>query len=343
VPMERPATPPGPIGLVLPTFVQETVPRWAEPPLRSGGRGSPDPGPVQPGATPLAELTGVCTAAEQLGADALWACDHLFWHGPSLESMLSLTVAAMATTTATLGTCVVQLPLRQAPAVAKQAATLQTLSQGRFILGVGGGSHAGEYDQAGKEYRTRGRQLDAGIEELRRSWATGLGVTSGDIEAGGRLRYRQLPEPEPIPVWVGGSSEAALRRAAILADGWMPLFVPPVEYRQALERLGKEIDRAGRPADAVTPSIVLFVSVDDDPVRGSKKGTGWMSSLYGIPAKAFERHIVSGTAAEVAEVVTTYRRAGAEHVAVYVTEDQPLEQFERLTSALAAVGTPARG
>jgi alkanesulfonate monooxygenase SsuD/methylene tetrahydromethanopterin reductase-like flavin-dependent oxidoreductase (luciferase family) len=168
-------------------------------------------------------------------------------------------------------------------------------------------------------------------------------VTAGDIGDGGGARYRQLPEPEPIPVWVGGSSEAALRRAATLADGWMPLFVPPAEYREAIERLGKEIDRAGRPTEVVTPSIVLFVSIDDDPGRGLKKGTGWMSSLYGIPAKAFERHIVSGSAAEVAAVVDTYRRAGARHVAVYVTEDQPLEQFERLTVALAAVRAPARG
>jgi hypothetical protein len=87
----------------------------------------------------------------------------------------------------------------------------------------------------------------------------------------------------------------------------------------------------------------LFVSIDDDPGKGLRKGTGWMSSLYGIPAKAFERHIVSGSAAEVAAVVDTYRRAGARHVAVYVTEDQPLEQFERLTAALATVGAPARG
>lgn len=355
MPMERPATPPGPIGLVLPTFVQDTVPQWAEPPATARPTDSDGSHPTSPtpptsrassnraAGGPIGELTDVCSRAEQLGADALWACDHLFWHGPSLESMLSLTVAATATTTAALGTCVVQLPLRQAPAVAKQAATLQTLSHGRFVLGVGVGSHAGEYEQAGKEYRTRGRQLDSGIRELRRSWATGQGVTAGDIAATGAARYRQLPEPQPIPVWVGGSSEAALRRAATLADGWMPLFVPPAEYREAIERLGKEIDRAGRPTDAVTPSIVLFVSIDDDPGKGLKKGTGWMSSLYGIPAKAFERHIVSGTAAEVAAVVDTYRRAGARHVAVYVTEDQPLEQFERLTGALATVGAPARG
>ncbi len=328
--MERPATPPGPIGLVLPTFVQDTVPPWAEAADRSSG-------------DPIGDLAAVCSTAEQLGADALWACDHLFWHGPSLESMMTLAIAATATDTASLGTCVVQLPLRQAPAVAKQAASLQTLSRGRFVLGVGVGSHPGEYEQAGLDYRTRGHQLDAGIGELRRSWASGHGVTVGDTSGRATDRYRQLPSPPAIPIWVGGSSEAALRRAATLADGWMPLFLRPPEYREALERLAKEIDGAGRPPDAVTPSIVLFVSIDDDPALGTSRGTGWMSSLYGIPAKAFERHIVSGTAAEVADVIAQFRASGAEHVATYVTADQPLEQFERLIAALASVGVPARG
>ena len=162
-----------------------------------------------------------------MGASALWATDHLFWHGPALEAMVALSVAATVARQAVLGTCVVQLPLRRAVAVAKQAASLQLLSQGRMILGVGVGSHAGEYEQAGVAYADRGRQLDAGIAELRRSWSSGDGVRAGDVTVGGAERYRQLPAPDPIPVWVGGSSEAALRRAARLADGWMPLFLDP--------------------------------------------------------------------------------------------------------------------
>lgn len=87
--------------------------------------------------------------------------------------------------------------------------------------------------------------------------------------------------------------------------------------------------------------MVLFVSIDSDPAVALDRGTEWMSSLYGIPAKAFARHLVSGTAAEVAAVVAAFHGAGAEHVAVYVTEDQPLEQFERLMAALPVAGMPA--
>jgi alkanesulfonate monooxygenase SsuD/methylene tetrahydromethanopterin reductase-like flavin-dependent oxidoreductase (luciferase family) len=331
--MVRPATPLGPIGLILPTFVQDTRPPW----VSSSDRVDPV------GTDPLAHLSDICREAEQLGATALWTCDHLFWHGPSLESMVVLSVAATATEGCILGSCVIQLPLRQAAAVAKQAATLQILSRGRLVLGVGVGSHAGEYEQSGIDYHRRGQLLDAGITELRRSWATGRDVAAGDIGTTGPERYRQLPEPLPVPVWVGGSSEAALRRAAVLADGWMPLFLNPTEYRQAVGRLAKEVERAGRAADEVVPSMVLFVSIDDDPTVGRRRGTAWMSSLYGIPAKAFERHLVSGSADEVADVVATYRNAGAEHVAVYVTADQPLEQFDRLVSALSVAGVTTRG
>jgi alkanesulfonate monooxygenase SsuD/methylene tetrahydromethanopterin reductase-like flavin-dependent oxidoreductase (luciferase family) len=334
--MVRPATQLGPVGLILPTLPQTTSPRWLGGSAAGGTGGTTGADDDRPGAA--AALADLCRTAEELGAGALWATDHLYWHGPALEAMVTLSVAATATRRAMLGTCVVQLPLRRAQAVAKQAASLQFVSDGRMILGVGVGSHAGEYEQAGVSYGDRGRQLDAGIAELRRSWASGEGVTVGDIAAGGAERYRQLPAPSPVPVWVGGSSEAALRRAARLADGWMPLFLSPTEYGAALERLTKEIDRAGRPADAVTRAIVLFVSLDDDPDRGRARGTAWMGSMYGIPAHAFERHLEVGTADSIAATVAAFRAAGAEHVGVYITDDEPLAPFEQLMAAMPAAG-----
>jgi alkanesulfonate monooxygenase SsuD/methylene tetrahydromethanopterin reductase-like flavin-dependent oxidoreductase (luciferase family) len=338
--LERPATQLGPVGLILPTLPQNTIPAWATAPSVAVDGGAE--GPEAPTGNPMAGFVALCQQAEALGASALWATDHLFWHGAHLECMVALTVAATATRQAQVGTCVMQLPLRHASAVAKQAAAIQQLSGGRFVLGVGVGVHEGEYQEAGVDYHTRGRQLDAGIAELRRSWHSGDGVSLGDIAAGGPTRYRQLPAPAAVPVWVGGSSEAALHRAARVADGWMPLFLEPTQYSDALQRLGEETARVGRDPGAVTPSMVLFVSIDDDVDKGRRRGTEWMSSMYGIPAKAFERHLVAGTASEVAETVATFRRAGAEHVALYITEDEPLDQFERLATALPAAGIDPR-
>jgi alkanesulfonate monooxygenase SsuD/methylene tetrahydromethanopterin reductase-like flavin-dependent oxidoreductase (luciferase family) len=333
--MVRDVTHPGPVGLVLPTLPQDTIPPWAA----NSGSGATD-GTTRVGRPSAADdsrigqLSAVCHDAELAGADVLWVCDHIFWHRPAIECMTALTVAAGATRSAAVGSCVLQLPLRNASVVAKQAASIQQLSGGRLILGVGVGSHRGEYDQVGADYRRRGRQLDAGIDELHRSWTSGAGVTEGDLTDTGAGRYRQLPAPPAVPVWVGGSSENALRRAARLGEGWIPLFVDVPDYAVALERLAKETDRAGRPEGSVLPAIVLFVSVDSDDARALERGTAWMSSLYGIPAKAFARHIVSGSAAHVAGVVAAYRDAGAQHVAVYVTDDEPLDQFSQLQDAL---------
>ncbi len=333
MPSVRTREPLGAIGLILPTLVQNSVPAWLNP---------VDSAPSD--ADPIADLAELCRSAEEAGASALWACDHLFWHGPCLECMVVLTVAATATHRAALGSCVIQLPLRRAVAVAKQAASIQTLSQGRMILGLGVGSHEGEYDQVGADYHTRGRDLDGAIGELRRAWESAQGATAGDTTSSlPAERYLQLPTPPPIPVWVGGSSESALRRAAQLADGWMPLFLSVDAYGDAVERLAKEVDASGRAPDAVTPAMVLFVSIDDDRSRGTTTGTGWMGSLYGLPPKAFERHLVAGSAAEVASRVAEYLAVGAEHVAIYVTDDNPHDQFNRLMSALPSAGVALDG
>jgi alkanesulfonate monooxygenase SsuD/methylene tetrahydromethanopterin reductase-like flavin-dependent oxidoreductase (luciferase family) len=224
--------------------------------------------------------------------------------------------------------------------VAKQASTLQLLSGGRLILGVGVGSHPGEYDQAGSAYHTRGHDLDTGIDELRRAWRTGRGVSRGDTEVADGARYRQLPASRPVPVWVGGSSAAARRRAATRGDGWMPLFLTVDRYAEGVEHLAKETELAGRDPADVVPAVVLFVSVGDDPADRVARGTAWMGGLYGLPPTAFGRHLVAGTADEVAGVVARYRAAGAEHVALYVTDDDPMDQFARLAAALPAAGVP---
>lgn len=248
-----------------------------------------------------------------------------------LECITTLTVAATATRAAVLGTCVLQLPLRQPAAVAKQAAALQLLSGGRFVLGVGVGSHLGEYAMAGVDFAVRGRLIDEGIAGLHRAWRS---AEEPD------LTYRQEPVAPPVPVWVGGSSSAARRRAAGSADGWIPLFLSPTEYTAALGQLRDEMVAAGREADEVVPAVVVMVCVGRDP-GAHDRGTGWLSSLYGIPPKAFDRHLVAGPVEHCAEQVQRYLDGGAEHVAVMVADDHPLDHFAELIGALSP-GIPER-
>ncbi|HEX3947999.1 MAG TPA: LLM class flavin-dependent oxidoreductase, partial [Acidimicrobiales bacterium] len=271
-------------------------------------------------------MAAVCREAESLGAGALWAVDHLFWDRPMLECMTTLTVAATATERVGLGTCVLQLPLRRPAVVAKQAATLQLLSGDRLVLGVGAGSHPGEYAMAGIDYASRGRQLDQGLADLRRAWAS-----AGDPA----LAYRQEPSSSPVPVWVGGSSDVARRRAARSADGWVPLFLAPEQLATGIEQLRRETVEAGRPAGSVTPAVVVMLAVGRDR-RTSQRGTRWLGDLYGIPPKAFDRHLVAGPPEHCAEQVQRYREAGAEHVVAMIADDRALDHFAELVGALPA-------
>ena len=260
--------------------------------------------------------------AEAGGAQALWACDHLFWHRPTLECFVALTVAAGVTSRCLLGTAVLQLPLRRPAVVAKQAGSLHQVCGGRLVLGVGVGEHPGEYEVAGAEYSRRGRALDEGIRELRTHWSCGSGP------------YPMLPLADGIPVWIGGSSPAARSRAARLGDGWIPVFLSPDRVKEELGLLAKEAETVGRDPSEVTPAVVVFVSVGPRHDAHSR-GTGWLSSLYGLPARKFDRHVVSGDAGECAESLWRYIDAGVEHVAVFIAADEPLGAFLAVAEELA--------
>ncbi len=262
--------------------------------------------------------------AEATGADSLWAVDHLYWPHPINECLTTLAIGAGATRRPTLGSCILQLPLRQPAAVAKQATALQHLSGGRFILGVGVGSHPDEYARAGVDYHRRGRLMDEGIAKMNEAWA----AAEGNLDAPGS-RYRQLPPSPRVPLWIGGSSPAARRRAAAVGDGWAPLFLTPDDYGPALSALRQETEAAGRHPDAVEPAVVIFARVgpdDEAPARGAE----WLSDMYGVPPKAFERHLVAGEPETCAALLGHYVEAGARHVIVMVAGTGAVGHFASL-------------
>jgi alkanesulfonate monooxygenase SsuD/methylene tetrahydromethanopterin reductase-like flavin-dependent oxidoreductase (luciferase family) len=295
------------VGLVLPTF--------------------PQAGPLDPGL-----LRATVAHAEAAGIDALWACDHLFWHGPVVEAFTALATAAATTTRCALGTAVLQLALRRPAVVAKTAASLQLLSGGRFVLGVGAGVHEGEFAAAGVDFPTRGRQVDAALDELERLWAP-----ADD-------RYEQLPAPSPVPVWIGGSSDPALRRAARRGAGWIPMFLSPPALRDRYAQLGAEAVLAGRRPDDVTRAVLLFVHVDRRAETARRRGLAWMSSLYGLPADRLERHLVAGTPDACVDRIGAYVEAGAQHLCLFVADDDPVPHLDAILGGLrSAAPAPPPG
>jgi probable F420-dependent oxidoreductase len=150
-----------------------------------------------------------------------------------------------------LVTGVLVLPMRGTALVAKQAAEIDVLSRGRLRLGVGVGAKPEEFEACGVPFANRGRRTDEQIELLRRLWTESILTYEGRyhrIEAGG---INPLPVQRPIPIWIGGISEAAMRRVARLGDGWMPNFQADAFGAERIEKLRALVREQGRDPAAI--------------------------------------------------------------------------------------------
>jgi probable F420-dependent oxidoreductase len=166
-------------------------------------------------------------AAEELGFDSVWATEHIIVgregvdpYGRVYDPLVTLGWIAGWTERIRLGTSIVLVPLHNPMLLAKQVATLQELSGGRFTLGVGMGWHKDEFDFMGVEFKNRGRRADEAIRLMRALWSG-----ERDFEGEHWSFHDATAEPHPSPqpeIWVGGSSEPAIRRALELGDAWHP-------------------------------------------------------------------------------------------------------------------------
>lgn len=145
-----------------------------------------------------------------------------------------------------LVTGIIILPQRQAALVAKQAAAVDVLSGGRLRLGVAVGWNFVEFEALGEDFTTRGRRIEEQIEVMRALWTRPLVTFEGRWHRITDAGINPLPVQRPIPLWMGGDSEVVIRRAARLADGWMPHFRPGPEAQAVVDRLHGWVKEAGR-------------------------------------------------------------------------------------------------
>jgi probable F420-dependent oxidoreductase len=197
---------------------------------------------------------------EHLGFKHLLAYDHVVgadpdvyrgWSGAydvrtTFHEPLVLFGFLAAATNLELVSGVLVLPQRQTVLVAKQAAEIDLLCEGRLRLGVGVGWNAVEYEALGKEFRDRGRRLDEQIELLRSLWTRQSVTHHGENEQVTGAGLSPLPVQRPIPIWIGGSSAATYRRIGSLADGWIPMTAPGSRLDEGKHMIEDAAARAGR-------------------------------------------------------------------------------------------------
>ncbi|MBQ0847282.1 LLM class F420-dependent oxidoreductase [Streptomyces sp. BH-SS-21] len=271
------------------------------------------------------DLVEIARAADVSGFAYLASCDHVavprrlaaamstVWYDP----VATLAFLAGVTEHVRLLSHVAVVGLRHPLATAKQYATLDHLSGGRLILGVGAGHVQEEFEALGVDFERRGAVLDECIDALRAA----LGPDEYPSHHGKLYDFEglgQLPRPaqEHVPVWVGGSSPAAVRRAAVRGDGWLPQGDPR-------ERLPEQIARLGRLREEAGVTRPLTVGAITEPL------------YVGRPSWAVGRRTVSGSAEEIAESLRAYAAMGVHQIQVRFRSRSRAE----LTDQIAAFGS----
>jgi len=245
-----------------------------------------------------AKIRDWAQAAEDLGYAYIEVPDHVFgasargdWKplydetDPFHETFAVLAFLAAVTKTIGLSSGVLILPQRQTGVVAKQAAEVDILSGGRLRLGIGVGWNHVEYAALGTDWKTRGARQAEQVEVMRRLWSGELVTFRGRFHDLEEVNIVPPPIQRPIPIWFGGSSDAVVKRAARLGDGWMPIMAPDEEGEAKLAALRGHLKEFGR--DEASFGIEAWLRMyEPDPQRWAAAADGWrrlgadMAMLY---------------------------------------------------------------
>jgi probable F420-dependent oxidoreductase len=208
-----------------------------------------------------AAIKAYAEAVEDMGFTHILVFDHVLganperpggWKGPYTyrhgfhEPFVLFGFLAAATRRVELVTGIIILPQRQTALVAKQAAAVDVLSEGRLRLGVGVGWNPVEFEALGEDFTKRGKRIEEQIEVLRALWTRELVTFDGREHRISDAGLNPLPVQRPIPIWMGGESEIVQRRMARIADGWMPHFRPGAPAQATVDRIHGLVREAGR-------------------------------------------------------------------------------------------------
>ena len=298
-----------------------------------------------------ADFIRLARAAEQLGYDGVWGNDHItaapyvrqHWSEPPnfYEALVTLATVGAHTTRVHLGTALIVLPLRDPVLLAKQVATLDRLTGGRVILGVGLGAYREEFiaHSPRRAGARRGDIFDESLEALRRLFTEREASFAGSHVAFDKLELFPKPLQDPLPIYVGGHNEAAIARAARLGQGWLPGWRPLAEIAARTALLRRLTAEAGRDPAAVEAAVQFTVVLGrtDAEAAARYRATGMVQHRHSLahtgrdPALAEANNLI-GSTARVTDVVGGLAAAGVDHLCAlqfpHRSVDEMLEQME---------------
>lgn len=263
----------------------------------------------------VASIVGLADEAEEAGYDSVWVGDHLQWNMPFLDPLAMLGALAGRTSRVRLGSAVLLASVRHPVPLAKSLLTVDHISGGRLSVGLGGGTdRGGDFRAVGIDPRRRGALMDSAVPALRR-------LLDGEhvrIEGGWQGEATPSPGPcrERIPLYLGGHSEAALRRAARYGDGWIAAFTDADALRIGVAKLGQECERAGRDPATCHVLLVTYVRLADTSADALELVAPYFRQFYGMRADQAARRSAFGPLEQVQERLAEFREAGVSEIIV---------------------------
>lgn len=259
-----------------------------------------------------AAVKKIAAEAERLGYDSIWSTDHILMPKDSgtpyeeiLDSISTLSFLASETSNVRLGISSLVMPMRNPVTVAKQLATIDNLSNGRVMLATGAGWNETEFSHLGSNFHDRGKRLDESLRLIRDLWSGGSRFQSKTLKLGFQEAvFHPAPVQERLTIWIAGTSEAAMKRAATFGDGWHP-------NAQPLESFGKLVQsfKDGFP-EANGKEISVRIGLDSKAA----------SSNY-LSAQGEKRILLSSNREENAKVIAGLEDLGVSYAVLVPSRD----------------------
>ncbi|WP_419553036.1 LLM class flavin-dependent oxidoreductase [Candidatus Poriferisodalis sp.] len=281
-------------------------------------------------------LVDLAVRAEELGFGAAWIGDSLLAK-PRAEPLSVLAAVAAATERIDLGTAVLLASMRNAAQFAQQAATVDALSGGRLILGVGAGPPGpqvnADFDLVGADFDRRGSRMMQVVHEARELWR------AEDTPA--ELRLQPVCATEGGPrMWLGGSGPRGLERAGRHFDGWFPTAPAVDAFAEQLVTMRSHAADAGRDPASITAAAYLTVNIGD-PDTAAAEVDQHSRLYYGVEFEVVRRLLGtrSGTQPEIMAWLQSYIDAGCEHISIRLASPDVDTQLDRLVELLPQLRT----
>ncbi|HEV3109080.1 MAG TPA: LLM class flavin-dependent oxidoreductase [Candidatus Binataceae bacterium] len=247
--------------------------------------------------------------AEAVGLDSIWLSDHTVTRNPSLDITCLFAMIAARTRHMKMGPSVLTLPTRHPVQVAKTYATLDYISGGRMIMAVGSGGDLRELTACGVPTQDRGARLDEGIIILRKLWSESHVTHHGRFYSFDDVTIEPKPHDGPLDIWIGGKSDAILKRTARLGDGWFPALTSPDEFKRDMAKIIAFGEQYGRKMNPREAGVLLFTYVTDDAEHARQVMAPFVRALPMPPDEVAARFVV-GSAAECVEKIQRFVEAG---------------------------------